>query len=122
MVLKPVAIVSADSRVVARTEVNRAINSLTLPPAASKTPPTRRIAVIRSPDSTAKLLDTELMASIVCSRNLTSPPAALASVLNCLKTAIAPSVVSFRFSKVAPRLVLARISRAPLVFLASKPA
>ena len=82
MVLKPVAIVSADSRVVARTEVNKAINSFTLPPADSNTPPTRRITVIRSPDSTANCLETELMASNVCSKNLISPPAAAASRLN----------------------------------------
>ena len=69
IVLKPVAIVSAVSRVVARTDVNKAINSFSLPPAASNTPPVLLTTEIRSADSTAKLLETALIESIAISKN-----------------------------------------------------
>ena len=70
IVRKPVAIDSALSRVLARTEVNNAINSCTERlasralcglAAAAKTPPVRRIALIISSDSTANLEATELI-------------------------------------------------------------
>ena len=62
IVRRPVAMVSAVSLVVALTEVNRAISSLTSPPAEANTPPVRLIAVIRSSDSTANLFETALIA------------------------------------------------------------
>ena len=61
MVLIPVAIVSAVSRVVERTDVNRAINSSTLPPADANAPPARLIAAPMSAASTAKLAATTLI-------------------------------------------------------------
>ena len=122
MVLKPVEIVSADSLVVARTDVNNAINSLTLPPAEENTPPTLRITVIKSPASTANFLDTALIESKLLSKNLTSSPVCLASLLNCLKSAIAPSVVSCILSKVAASVVCASTSKACLVLIALNPA
>ena len=60
IVRKPVAIVSADSRVVLLTAVKREMNSVKLPPAALKAPPVRLIDSMISPDSTAKALDTAL--------------------------------------------------------------
>ena len=53
IVRKPVAILSADSRVVALTLVNSAISSFKSPPADLNTPPVRRITAIKSPASTA---------------------------------------------------------------------
>ena len=61
IVRKPVAIVSADSRVVERTAVNKARSSSRLPPAASNAPPARRTATPRSLASTAKLPATALI-------------------------------------------------------------
>ena len=62
IVLKPVAIDSADSRVVDLTEVNKAMSSFRSPPAFLKTPPVRLITEIKSPASTANLPATALMA------------------------------------------------------------
>ena len=62
IVRRPVAILSAASRVVALTDVNRAISSLRLPPAALKTPPVRLMVDIKSPASTANLPATALIA------------------------------------------------------------
>ena len=53
IVLKPVEILSAFSRVVARTLVNSAKSSFKSPPACLKTPPILRTELIKSPDSTA---------------------------------------------------------------------
>jgi hypothetical protein len=61
IVLKPVAIVSAVSRVVARTEVNSEINSSTSPPAALNAPPARLMATPISDASTAKFAATVLI-------------------------------------------------------------
>jgi len=67
IVLRPVAILSALSRVVDLTEVNTAISSLSCfiglpmsPEAALNTPPVRRITDIKSSDSTANLPATAL--------------------------------------------------------------
>ena len=58
IVRKPVAILSADSRVVALTDVNNARSSSKLPPALSNADPVVRTAVTKSLDSTANSLDT----------------------------------------------------------------
>ena len=62
IVRKPVAILSALSRVVALTLVNKPISSSRSPPASTKTPPTLLMAAIKSPDSTANLPATALIA------------------------------------------------------------
>ena len=80
------------------------------------------MTVVKSPASTAKLLDTELIALIVDSRNLISPPAALDSLENCRNTAIAASVESCILLKVAANVVCANTSKACFVFSAEKPA
>ena len=61
IVLKPVAIVSAVSRVVPRTDVKREINSSTVPPAFLKAPPALLIAIPISFASTAKFAATALI-------------------------------------------------------------
>ena len=58
IVLKPVAILSADSRVVLLTDVNSAKSSSKLPPALSNAEPVVLTAVIKSDDSTANSLET----------------------------------------------------------------
>ena len=65
IVRRPVATVSAVSRVVDLTAVNMALNSfnasigsLNCPADMAKTPPARRIAAMRSSDSTANFLET----------------------------------------------------------------
>ena len=93
--------VSAVSRVVARTEVNKAISSSTLPPAASNTPPVRLIAVIMSSDSTANFLETALIAPSLPSRST-------ADILNCLIIAMAPSAVFSILVKVGANSVFAK--------------
>ena len=114
IVRKPVAIADALSRVVALILVYRASNSLRLPPAASKTPPALLITSIKSPDSTAKLPATALI-------ELRTPSKSLASNLNCLIAAIAPSLVFSILSKVGARLDFASASSAVLVSLADRP-
>ena len=79
--------VSALSREVDLTDVNNAISSLTLPPAALNAPPVLLIASTISEDSTANLLDTALIASRDWA--VSSTPS-----LNELIVAIKPSVVA----------------------------
>ena len=74
IVLRPVAIVSADSRVVDLTAVNMAenccrasIGSVICPADTAKTPPARRMAATRSEDSTANFLETLLRDPSTCS-------------------------------------------------------
>ena len=122
IVLKPVAIVSALSRVVCLTLVNTAKNSFnafvpSLTPllALANTPPVRCIAEIKSLDSTAKAAATALTEPNACS----SCPA---PILNCLIKAILPSTVSFKLSKDGAKSVNARACKAFCVSLALKPA
>ena len=61
IVRKPVLMDSALSRLVCRTLVKIASNSLRLPPADLNTPPNLRTAPIRSPDSTANAPATALI-------------------------------------------------------------
>ena len=114
MVLKPVAIVSALSRVVLRTAVNNDINSVRLPPAALKAPPARLTASMISPDSTANFLDTALIEPSWVS-------SLLASVPNCAIIATAPSVLDAILSNVAANVVLASVLIACSVCFAVKP-
>ena len=115
IVLRPVAMDSADSRVVALTDVNRAISSFKSPPAALKTPPVRRITEIRSPASTANCPATALIAP-------SWPSRADAPWPNWLNIAIAPSAVFAISSKVGARLDLANASNATFVSYAVRPA
>ena len=95
IVLNPVAIVSALSRVVDLTAVNIPISSLRAscgpfiwPAAVEKTPPARRITEIRSSASTANFLETAFKAPRTASD-------LLAAMLNCAMAAISPSAVCF---------------------------
>ena len=115
MVRKPVAILSADSRVVARTDVNKAINSFKSPPAALNAPPVRRIAAIISEDSTANFPATALIDD-------NAPSSSSDWILNCLNIATAPSVVLVILSNVGARSVLAKACKDFLVSSALKPA
>ena len=122
IVLKPVAIVSALSRVVALTLVNTAINSLraslpSLTPllAAAKTPPVLEIAAIISPASTAKAAATAFILPRASSSSLADIP-------NCLIKAILPSTVLFKLSKDGARLVRANARTACSASLAANPA
>ena len=122
IVRKPVAIVSALSRVVARTLVNTAINSLrasfpSLTPllAAANTPPVLCMAAIISLDSTANFAATALTDPRALSRSS-------ALILNCLINAILPSTVLFMSSKDGAKLLRAKALRAFSVSLALRPA
>ena len=102
-VLKPTAIDSELSRVVARIDVNNAMNSrrdclasLSSPAAAANTPPVLRIALMMSPDSTENLADTALIEPRTLSKSVNSS-------LNWLIAAIAPSVVCFILSNVGDK-------------------
>ena len=114
IVLRPVAIVSEDSRVVALTEVKRPISSSMLPPAALNAAPVLRNAKIMSSDSTANLPATALIEPSFCSSLSTlTPKTAIA--------AIAPSAVFSISLKVGASEDLANASKAVLVSLALMP-
>ena len=114
IVLKPVAIVSAVSRVVARTDVNKAMSSSTSPPAALNAPPARLIATPISEDSTAKFAATTLIFP-------NRPSSCLASMPNCLIAATAISAVSAMLSNVGANSVLAKACIAILVSFIERP-
>ena len=112
IVRRPVAIVSALSRVVDLTLVKTAKNSFkasvpSLTPllAVENTPPALCIAVIRSVDSTANLAATELIEDSAFSRSLVL-------TLNCLIKAILPSTVSLRLLNEGANSVNANALRA----------
>ena len=95
IVRRPVAIVSALSRVVDLTAVKRPISSLReswgsliCPAAVEKTPPARLITEMRSSASTANLLETAFKAPNTCSDFE-------AEILNWAIAAISPSAVDF---------------------------
>ena len=115
IVRKPVAIVSADSRVVCLTAVNSAISSSKSPPAALNAPPARLITTLRSEASTANEPAT-LLIEPSCASSFPTP------IPNWFKTAMAVSAVSAIFSNVGASSVLARAASAILVSLADKPA
>ena len=115
MVLRPVAMLAADSRVVALIEVPRPNSSSIVPPAASKVPPAPLINCIRSADSTANLPATAFIEP-------KTPSTSLASFLNCLIRAITPSVVCSTLSKVGARSDLAIAAKLVLTSSAAKPA
>ena len=122
IVRKPVAIVSALSRVVDLTLVNTAINSFnasvpSLTPllAFAKTPPVLEIALIISPASTAKPAATALILP-------RAEPSSVELIPNCRIRAILPSTVLFRLSKEGANALRASASNAFSVSLAFKPA
>ena len=122
IVLNPVAIVSALSRVVARTLVNTAINSLRasvpwLTPllAAANTPPVLWIAAIISLASTANPAATALILPRAFSKSTVL-------IENCFISAILPSTVWLISLNVGASVVNANDFRACSVCLADNPA
>ena len=115
IVRKPVPILSALSRVVALTLVNKANNSLRLPPDDLNTPPVLRTTSIKSPASTANAPATALIEPS-CFSNAPTPS------WNWAKIAIAPSVVSVILSKLGARADFANTLKALDVSSAVKPA
>ena len=115
IVLNPVAMVSAVSLVVALTLVKRAMNSFKSPPAAWNTPPVRLTALMISSDSTAKDLDTALIAE-------SWPSSASTPLPNCLKIAMAPSAVVAILPNVEASSVLVSALIAVVTSPADKPA
>ena len=111
IVLKPAAIVSADSLVVDLTAVKIAVNScnawivpLLSPAAWAKTPPVLRTTEIKSSASTANCLDTWFKEPKIASDWL-------ADNWNCPNAAINPSVVSVMLPNVGANVDFANAAR-----------